>query len=102
MERSLFPALKFLLATGAGVGGGRGACGFRYAQVTRSSALADFVDYQLNRLAGSAGVEEDRLIYRTVLLLETLVVRQHVDGELVLLGVGVPQFHLNHSDLLRA
>src|SRR5467141_903100 len=82
----IFPCPQTLLA-GAGVRARRGARGFRYAQVARCGGLADFVDYQLDCLTSAAGVEENRLVDRPVLLLEALVIRQHVDGVLILLDV---------------
>src|SRR5712692_5966458 len=73
----------------------------RHAQVARRRRLGDFVDHQFERRAAAAGVEKDRLVDRPVLLLEALVVGQHVNRVLVLLGVGIAQLDLDGADFLR-
>src|SRR5258708_11536155 len=69
--------------------------GLRCAQVARGGRLCDLVDHPLQSCACPAGVEEDRLIHRAILLLEAVVICQDVDGVAVLLGVGVLQFDLD-------
>src|SRR5579864_389499 len=69
-------------------------------EIARRGRLGDLVDHQFQRCAGSTRVEEDRLVYGPVLLLEVLVVRKDVDRVLVLLGVGVLQLDLNAAHLL--
>src|SRR4030095_10988252 len=58
----------------------RSPCGLRPAQVTCRRVLADLVDYQFHRLAGSAGVEENGFVDRTILLFKILLLGQTVDG----------------------
>src|SRR5579872_305396 len=69
-------------------------------KIARRARLRDLVDHQFQRCAGSARVEEDRLVDGPVLLFEVLVIGQDVDRVLVLLGVGVLQLDLNAAHLL--
>src|SRR5215475_3015976 len=66
-----------LLLAGTCIGGcGRAPSRLRHAQVASGRSLADPVDDQFHRLAGSARVEENGFVNRTILLFKTLVIGQ--------------------------
>src|SRR5258708_12955510 len=78
----------------------RAAGSLRYAQVAGSARLRNLVDDQLESCVAPAGVEENRLVDGAVLLLEALVLRQGVDGELILLRGGALQLDLHPANPL--
>src|SRR5260370_11332215 len=78
---------------------GCSCCRLRNTQVARGSRLGDLVDHQLQSRARPAGIEEDRLVHRTILLFEAGVIRQDIDRVAVLLGVGGLHFDLNAPHL---
>src|ERR1700675_2623876 len=70
---------------------GGAARSLRNAEIAGSGRLGHLVDDQFESRVASPGVEEDRFVDRAILLLEGLVVGEHVDGELIFLLVGVLQ-----------
>src|SRR5260370_25519797 len=76
----------------------RAAGSLRYAQVAGSARLRNLVDDQLESCVAPAGVEENRLVDGGVLLLETLVIGQSLDGAPILLRGAPPQLDLQPLD----
>src|SRR5712692_2173819 len=74
----------------------------RNAQVSGGAVLGYLVDDQLQRRAAAVRVEVNRLVYGPILLLEAVIVGVNHDRELVPLGVGAAQLHLDVADLLHA
>src|SRR2546422_4224199 len=74
----------------------------RNAQVSGGAVLGYLVDDQLQRRAAAVRVEVNRLVHGAILLLEAVVVGVNHDCELVPLGVGAAQLHLDVADLLHA
>src|SRR6266481_5038221 len=88
------------LLAGSGSAGRGAARALRNAKVAGSGRLGHFVDDQFESRAAPAGVEENGLVDRAVLLLEGLVIGQDVDGELIPLLVSALQLDLHGADLL--
>src|SRR5262249_2347970 len=71
------------------------------ADVSADGVLADLVDYQFLRNLGAVEVEEDRLVYGAILLLELAVFGCQVNAEAACLLAHALEFDGDIAHLLR-